>query len=216
MYLRSTDSANGDAWSPYYVGKGKVHRAYNHKSHSMRTPRDKSHIVIIADNLSEDAAFMCERAWIALLGRIDTGTGCLRNLTNGGDGASGSRHSDATRTKLSLANLGRVDSPERIAKMARSRKGQRVSPATEFKRGHVQSPETIERSAAAHRGKPRLTPWLIGRTHSAESKAKMSANLRLAWECRKANGPVIHSPETRAKIAKTITATLARRKGIAA
>lgn len=73
--------------TPYYVGKGSGSRAYS-KGRIIKPPRDKSRIVFLRTGLSEEKAFEWERFYIAHYGRIDLGTGILRNLTDGGEGCS--------------------------------------------------------------------------------------------------------------------------------
>ena len=68
-----------DDGTPYYVGKGKGLRAFRHNS------PDREHI-IIQDWITEEQAFAAENFLISYYGRIDLGTGCLRNLTDGGEG----------------------------------------------------------------------------------------------------------------------------------
>jgi hypothetical protein len=78
--------------TPYYVGKGKDQRAWQDHKRSNGTnllPKDKSKIQILAKELSEQEAHLLETKLIAQYGRIDLGTGILRNLTNGGEGNSG-------------------------------------------------------------------------------------------------------------------------------
>ena len=73
---------------PYYVGKGSGYRAYVRRGRTIRPPKDKSKIVFLRTGLTENEAFNWERFYIKHYGRIDTGTGILRNLTDGGEGTS--------------------------------------------------------------------------------------------------------------------------------
>ena len=72
--------------TPYYAGKGKRRRAFI--AHSIGSPPPKDRIVIYPAE-SEQDAFDTEVALIWYYGRKDLGMGCLRNFTNGGEGASG-------------------------------------------------------------------------------------------------------------------------------
>jgi hypothetical protein len=95
LYLR-------DDTTPYYAGKGKGKRVFNTRSHRVHPPKDRSRILIFWHE-TETEAFESERAFIKWFGRKDLGTGCLRNMTDGGEGYS--NPSDATRKKLSEASL---------------------------------------------------------------------------------------------------------------
>lgn len=95
FYLRSD-------YTPYYVGKGKDNRAYKKaKDHNIKVPKNKSHIIILHDNLSELQSLILERYYIRWFGRKDNGTGILRNLTDGGEGTSGRTYSDKTKSLIS-------------------------------------------------------------------------------------------------------------------
>jgi NUMOD3 motif len=105
-YLRAVDSKRGWlAQTPYYIGKGKGNRAWRYRRNVPR-PKEEN-IVLLLDGLTEAAAFMFEKRLIQLLGRTNLGTGCLRNLTDGGEGASGAIYSEAARSKMREAKLGK-------------------------------------------------------------------------------------------------------------
>lgn len=78
--------------TPYYAGKGKGRRAYI--AHAIGSPPTKERIVIYPAQ-SEQDAFATEKALIWYYGRKDLGTGCLRNFTDGGEGASGASNHKA-------------------------------------------------------------------------------------------------------------------------
>jgi hypothetical protein len=83
--------------SPYYIGKGKKYRAWHHgKNDVVSPPKDKSRIIFIERNLSDIGALALERRMILWYGRLDLGTGILRNKTDGGDGVSGRKVSQET------------------------------------------------------------------------------------------------------------------------
>jgi hypothetical protein len=92
-YLREDDT-------PYYIGKGCNNRAYE-KHHNGLLPKNKSRIVFLENNLSEIGALALERRYIRWYGRKDNCTGILRNMTDGGEGMSGHKHSKETRQKIS-------------------------------------------------------------------------------------------------------------------
>jgi hypothetical protein len=107
VYLRSKASPHGKAGSPYYVGKGKGKRAFVVKRRGAPRPKDSSYIAFIQEGLTEQEALSLEQYCIALYGRVDNGTGCLRNLTDGGEGVSGMSFSDETKARLSVAHTGK-------------------------------------------------------------------------------------------------------------
>ncbi|MDW7641094.1 MAG: NUMOD3 domain-containing DNA-binding protein [Nitrosarchaeum sp.] len=149
--------------TPYYIGKGKGSRIYR-KTRRIKPPKDKSRIIFLKQNLTEEEAFKHEIYMIAVFGRIDLRTGILHNMTNGGEGGSGRVLSEETRRKLSDANrgknhpnYGKTTSLETKAKMSASKKNM--------------SDETRAKYSAANTGENH--PF-YGKTHSPETRAKYS------------------------------------------
>lgn len=75
--------------SPYYIEKGQRGRAYQGKGKPCRVPKDKTRIIFLKQNLTEEESFRHEIYMIMVFGRKDLGTGILRNKTDGGEGCSG-------------------------------------------------------------------------------------------------------------------------------
>jgi hypothetical protein len=94
--------------TPYYIGKGKGNRVYRRRYKGINPPKDKSRIIFLKQNLTEEEAFRHEVYMIAVFGRKDLGTGILHNRTNGGDGTSGWIPSEKQRKNMSEKMKGRV------------------------------------------------------------------------------------------------------------
>lgn len=162
--------------SPYYIGKGKEDRAYAWH-HRMPVPKDPTKIVFLETNLTNLGALALERRYIRWYGRKDNNTGILRNLTDGGEGGNGLKHTDISRAKMSVALKGRRASDETRSKMSKARKGiqkskEHCQKLSESKKGKTFSDEHRKNLADAKRGK---TGNNTGNRHSEEAKAKMRA-----------------------------------------
>jgi hypothetical protein len=178
--------------TPSYAGKGKGKRAFRRGS----PPPDR---IILQEFESEEDAFTAERFLISFYGRKNNGTGCLRNLTDGGEGPAGMLVSKETRRKNALAGLGRKHSPKTKAKMRAARLGWKPSPSTieKFRRmnlGRKHTEEWKEQMRIANRGDK--NPF-FGHTHSSETREKLSQVLsgRTPWNKGKP-----FSEEARAKM----------------
>jgi hypothetical protein len=152
--------------TPYYVGKGQANRAWQkHRNH--KVPADDK-IVILESDLTEVDAFRLEKEYIAKYGRKDLGTGILRNMTDGGDGIMGHKHSEETKKKIALArvgkptNLGKKMSEEQKEKLRQANLGKKAPDGTGAK------------ISAAKKGKP-------GKPRSPETRAKMIAAQLARW-----------------------------------
>jgi hypothetical protein len=91
--------------TPYYIGKGKGNRIYR-KDKRIRPPKNRSRIIFLKQNLTEEESFKHEIYMISIFGRKDLETGILLNKTNGGEGSSGFVHSKESIGNISKSKKG--------------------------------------------------------------------------------------------------------------
>lgn len=112
IILRKEDSKTlgagvAPAGSPIYVGISSDKRRFRRLSRGTLT-FEHCQIHKYAEGLTREEAEDLERELIARFGRLNTGTGILRNLTDGGDkGPRGQVMSPETREKMSKAQRGK-------------------------------------------------------------------------------------------------------------
>ena len=154
--------------TPYYIGKGKGNRAYGRRYKGIKPPKDKSRILILKKNLTEEEAIKHEIYMIALFGRKDLDTGILHNRTDGGDGTSGRIVNEETRRKMSEAqkgennpNYGKRQSEEHKRKISEGNKNP--------------SEEKRKKMSVALRGENNP---MYNKTHSKEWKRNKSESMR--------------------------------------
>ena len=71
--------------TPYYIGKGKGKRWYYKYGKNCKPPKDRSRIIKLKQNLTEEEAFKHEIYMIAVFGKKCDGTGILMNVADGGN-----------------------------------------------------------------------------------------------------------------------------------
>jgi hypothetical protein len=71
--------------TPYYIGKGKGNRLYDHRGKNCIPPKDKSKIIKLKQNVTEEEAFKHEIYMIFIFGKKCNGTGILMNIADGGN-----------------------------------------------------------------------------------------------------------------------------------
>ena len=149
---------------PFYVGKGKDRRCYNHLivARSESACNRKYHypvsnkirklwregveplVELIAENLSEESAFDLERVIIAEVGRrksVGGYGGPLMNILEGGGGHSGYRHSEKTKKLISEMYKG-AGNPLYGKKLSKQHR-MRISSAN---KGKTKSLEAVEKA----------------------------------------------------------------------
>jgi hypothetical protein len=237
-------------WRPdtgeiFYIGKGHGRRAFD-----MRRGRNRWHrfivqkvnnlslsveIRVVHTDLDETEAFARE---IELIAHWREKGAKLCNMSDGGEGPPGYKHTEWWKQATRLRNLGRKMPPDAVAKTAAFNKGKRWALGSKRPRA------AIEATAAAHRGTKRSQevverlrqirlahPTFKGKTHtpewremmrasqvgipkSEETKARMRKPKSEAHKqkLRAINLGKIHSDETRRKLAEMARLQWARRR----
>lgn len=106
-YIRTKTTVTAKAGTPYYIGKGHGSRAFSFHE-NINKPKNKKFIVILETGLTELGALALERRLIRIWGRIDMGTGILRNRTDGGDGRQSGSFSIEQRKQMSIVRKGKM------------------------------------------------------------------------------------------------------------
>lgn len=97
----------------FYIGKGRGRRAIvSYKRNKIWNDIVSKNnglfeVIYLHKNLSESEAFNLEMKYIIEKGRLCNNSGCLANLTLGGEGSSGHIFSYEHRKKISIACLGK-------------------------------------------------------------------------------------------------------------
>lgn len=198
--------------SPFYVGKGTgrrarqftKHRNNHYKNIVLKYGRANIQIFVFPCD-SEEQAFSDEMHHIAQLRSAGYD---LCNMTDGGEGCSGSKRSDETRAKMSVAMLGKSYGPlsdEHKRKLSEVHKGKprcwKSTPEINAKisatvKATYADPAFKAALSASRKGVPKKTPrspehcakisaLKKGKSRSAETIAKMALGSKLAWERRK-------------------------------
>lgn len=174
---------------PFYIGKGHEDRAMFHSKYATSNYFKNKHfkhtilkirrelnreplIKLLKDNMLEADALQLEIELIAKYGRkLFEPNGILCNLTLGGDGVSGYRHTAEAKKKMSK---NKVMTPEIREKYRLASTGRVTSEATKAKlRAYKHSEETKQRISTAHKGtkKPK----------TAEQRANISTRQSKKW-----------------------------------
>jgi len=128
--------------------------------------------------MSEDAHHCKNEAEVALIADYNTYKGRGYNLTEGGDGCVGYKHSQESKDKISNAKKGTKHSQETIDKMTKSRQGRIFSQETKLKMSAAKTGKklSIETKLKMSKPKSEKTKIKMKGPKSAEAKSNMSKN----------------------------------------
>ena len=151
--------------TPYYIGKGSGRRIHSTNHRAPVPPKERR--LILKDSLTEEEAFRHEKYMIGLYGRKDLGTGILINMSEGGEGDAGYKHSEERKTKISNSLKGRPKSEEWKAMMREKMKGKNV--------GKVRTEENKKAISNSLKGR-------VGRKWSEEAKKRHSERIKRTYD----------------------------------
>ena len=178
---------------PFYVGKGKHRRAYNHfklksnnNSHRARKIRKifslglEPILVFKRTYLTEKQAFELEKKLIPKIGRSDLGEGPLTNHSDGGDGPSGMilskksiRKREATKRKWSPRYRAEV-----IAKITKASIGRKHPPrSNEWRRKQSLARKGVKRPPRSAEWCAKISEIHKGMKPSLQTRQKISRTL---------------------------------------
>lgn len=171
---------------PFYVGKGRGERCNAHVAEAKYYVKRKSLklnkirkllrlgmmpiVVKVEENVSDKQAIDLECLLIAEMRDIGFQ---LTNMTDGGDGAQGYKHTEEHKRWASETQIGRVFSEETKQKMRKPRSEIAKANMAKAQKASKYRPseETKRKTSQALKGRP--SP-MKGRVQSAEARAKMS------------------------------------------
>lgn len=175
--------------TPFYVGKGRGYRAHAichgrnkwHRNIVNKYGKEKIIVRIIKRNLTEEQAHIYEQEMISCLREFDYE---ICNLTNGGEGLSGWKHSTETKIKIGSRHKNKFVSEETRKKLSDKAIGRKMSAATIQKivsknRGHKMPETTREALKKANTGRPcsdrcRAAVSLSNSTRACSEKQRMA------------------------------------------
>ena len=158
--------------TPYYIGKGCGSRATTRRGRTILPPSDKTRIVILQENMSQEEAYIQEKILIEKYGRKVEG-GILHNILEGGVGScgyewtedqhathkermmgnqynKGNFHPQETKDKISASKMGRKAPPEESAARSKRMIGKNRIP------DHLASKNTLYNRAWRERQRNKL------------------------------------------------------------
>jgi hypothetical protein len=211
-------------WQPFYVGKGHGKRVNSHRKEAENLLKDsnsynpnviKNSIIhklwnqdfdfieeVVIANISEEDSFYYEMEAITAYGRIDLGTGCLANLTNGGEGSSGYLHTEEALEKMSIAQKIRLKNPEDNPFYNKHHDEETKQVMSTLKLGIPLTEEHKQNLRGPRPNSSGENHWAYGKTPSEETRRKQSVAMKGKPGPNKGKSP---SEETRRKQSESMS-----------
>lgn len=175
IYLHSTV----DGSVPFYVGKGRLRRAYSKHGRSTFwnsiVSKHGFKVDIISANLNEGDAFLHEKRFIAFYGKRTLGLGPLINLADGGEGVSGHTNQNWRY---------RVETEESRRKKSESHKGKKRPEHSLLMKSRPRNKGLCSRPVGFNQSeltKQKLRDANLGKKATPEIRQKMSQGQYRRW-----------------------------------
>lgn len=170
----------------FYIGIGDNKRPFI-KSHRNKYWKNivikyGYEIDILKSNLSWEEAQELEKILISWYGRRDLNQGTLVNMTDGGEGWFGNKHSEETKLKISNSKKGRKLTPEHIEKVRKTSTGRYHTEETKQKLrninlGKKHNLDTIYKIKENHACKKLVIDLQTGIFYDSAKDAAIALNL---------------------------------------
>ena len=187
-----------DKNEPFYIGIGtdtKYQRAHSKHSRNMFWNRVVAktdyEVEILFDNITKEEAKIKEIEFIALYGKKINKTGILTNISDGGDGNSGGKHTEEAKRKIAESNKYKdyskfdrsfMQTKEYKEKVSKIHKGRKMPDSMRKKVS-----ERMKNRTLSLEQKERLRNLRLGVKMSNETREKMKLSGIKAWQKRKNN-----------------------------
>ncbi len=195
-----------DKQEPFYIGIGGFANDNNYSRATSKqrnkiwhdiTSKTQYEVEILLDDLSTEQAQQKEIELIKLYGRINTGTGILANLTDGGEGNHGWKVSDETKKKMSQSMTGIKRSREYVEQMIKRNTGRKLSEDAKAKllqsiTGRPVSNETRGKISAANAGRKRTDTQKTNISRGCKGKNKKGKGPILVYKNDKQIGEFVN------------------------
>ena len=169
----------------FYVGKGKGNRHLekNNRNRYWHNVVNKAGFKseILYSNLDEELSLLIE---IELIDKYKKLGKKITNVTNGGEGVSGLKHTSDSKTKMSEKAKGRKVTKETKQKLSKSLSGLKRKPFTEEHRAKLSKASSNQSHIVTQETKDKISKSNFGKKRTVEQKLKISQATKLAYQKR--------------------------------